>query len=178
VGARARTLGRPRVLNRGRIELRDDVTIDSRVSRTELVTGRGGQIVIGSGATIAHGVMIVANRSVELGDRVVVGAYSIVSDSDAPDLISATAREDAKPIWIGDEVVIGARVTIQPGAVVGARSHILPGSIVSGEIPPGVVAGGAPARLLCHLRPASPPVVAEPLPVLHRDVGAAQGVAP
>jgi acetyltransferase-like isoleucine patch superfamily enzyme len=152
VGARPRTLGRPRILNRGQIEIRDHVVIDSRFSRTELVTAPGGRIVIGSGTLIEHGVMLVANRLVELGDRVRLGAYCIVSDSDSPDLTSGATSEDAKPIWIGDEVVIGARATVLPGATIGARSQVLPGSIVSGELPPGVIAGGNPARPLRKLR--------------------------
>ena len=168
VGARPRTLGRPRVLNRGQIEIRDDVVIDSRFSRTEIVTAPGGRIVIGNGTFVEHWAMLVASRLVELGDHVTLGAYCIVSDSDSPDLGAGAVSEDAKPIWIGDEVVIGARVTVLPGASVGARSHILPGSIVSGEIPPGVVAGGSPARPLRKLRlqnMTAPATVPTPTPV-------------
>ena len=154
VGARPRTLGRPRVLNRGQIEIRDDVVIDSRFSRTELITSRGGRIVIGAGTFIRHGTMLVASRLVELGDRVALGAYCIVADTDGVDAREETSGDDATPIWIGDEVVLGPRVTVLPGAVVGAGSHILPGSMVAGEIPPGVVAGGNPARPIRRLQPA------------------------
>jgi len=183
VGARPRTLGRPRVLNRGQIEIHDHVVIDSRFSRTELVAAPGGRIVIGSGTRVEHGVMLVANRLVELGDRVVLGAYCIVSDSDSPDLTSGAMSGDPKPIWIGDEVVIGARVTVLPGATIGARAQILPGSIVSGEIPPGVVAGGNPARPLRKLRLAAAPPSAlgkkvPDLPLLGRPVDAASGAPP
>lgn len=166
VGARARTLGRPRILNRGRIEIRDDVLIDSRFSRTELVTAPGGRIVIGTGATIEHGTVLVASRLVELGDRVTIGAYCIVSDSDSPDLTAGGAPDDVRPIWIGDEVVMGARVTVLPGAIIGARSQVLSGSMVSGEIPPGVVAGGNPARPLRKLRAAPAPAAVALTPAL------------
>ena len=175
VGASARTLGRPRILNRGLIEIRDHVVIDSRFSRTELVTARGGRIVIGSGSLVEHGVMLVASRLVEIGDRVVLGAYCIVTDSNSPDLTSGAAAEDAKPIWIGDEVLVGARVTVLPGATIGARSQILPGSIVSGEIPPGVVAGGNPARPLRRLCLAPTPTPVPTAPMLGRPVDAALG---
>ena len=180
VGVRTRTLGRPRVLNRGQIEIHDHVVIDSRFSRTELVTAPRGRIVIGSGTLVEHGVMLVANRLVELGDRVLLGAYCIVTDSDSPDLTSGAMSGDAKPIWIGDEVVIGARVTVLPGATIGARSQILPGSIVSGEIPPGVIAGGNPARPLRKLRRAAAPPSAldakvPGAPLLGRPVDAALG---
>jgi acetyltransferase-like isoleucine patch superfamily enzyme len=49
-------------------------------------------------------------------------------------------------IRIGDDCFLGAHCVLLPSAKVGARSVIGSGSIVSGEIPSGVVAVGAPAR--------------------------------
>ena len=49
-------------------------------------------------------------------------------------------------IHVGDQCFIGAHTVLLPGATVGAGSVIGSGSIVTGEIPPGVVAVGAPAR--------------------------------
>jgi acetyltransferase-like isoleucine patch superfamily enzyme len=49
-------------------------------------------------------------------------------------------------IHVSDHCFIGARSIFLPGARVGAGSVIGSGSIVTGEIPPGVVAVGAPAR--------------------------------
>jgi acetyltransferase-like isoleucine patch superfamily enzyme len=133
-------------VNRGRIEVRDRVVIDSRFSPVELVSRPGGSIVVGEGSSVEHGSMLVAAKLVELGDGVTVGPYCVLSDTDGPEPAALAAAEEARPIWVGDGVVVGARVTILPGAVIGAGSHILPGSMVSGEIPPGVVAGGNPAR--------------------------------
>jgi acetyltransferase-like isoleucine patch superfamily enzyme len=47
-------------------------------------------------------------------------------------------------------VWLAARVRVTKGAVIGAGAVIAAGSVVSGEIPPGVVAGGVPARVLVH----------------------------
>lgn len=49
-------------------------------------------------------------------------------------------------IQVADHCFIGAHSIFLPGARVGAGSVIGSGSIVTGEIPPGVVAIGAPAR--------------------------------
>jgi acetyltransferase-like isoleucine patch superfamily enzyme len=49
-------------------------------------------------------------------------------------------------IQIGDRCFLGAHCVLLPGARVGAGSVIGSGSIVTGEIPPGVVAIGAPAK--------------------------------
>src|SRR5512133_1344922 len=50
VGERVHTFGRPRVVNGGRIEIRDDVVIDSRFTPVELVTTSDGKIVVGVGS--------------------------------------------------------------------------------------------------------------------------------
>lgn len=150
VGDGALTLGRPRLLNRGRIDIRDDVILDSQIYPVELVTAPGGRIVIGGGSVVGHGVMLFAHRLIEIGRRVTIGAHSTVSDSDFADAVETASCVDGRPIRIGDEVVLGARVTVKAGAVIGARSHILPGSTVYGEIPPGVVAGGTPARPILY----------------------------
>lgn len=49
-------------------------------------------------------------------------------------------------IQIADRCFIGAHCVFLPGARVGVGSVIGSGSIVTGEIPPGVVAIGAPAK--------------------------------
>lgn len=49
-------------------------------------------------------------------------------------------------IHVADHCFLGARCILLPGARVGAGSVIGSGSIVTGEIPAGVVAVGAPAR--------------------------------
>jgi len=49
-------------------------------------------------------------------------------------------------IQVGDNCFLGAHSILLPGAKVGTGSVIGSGSIVTGEIPPGVVAIGAPAK--------------------------------
>lgn len=49
-------------------------------------------------------------------------------------------------IRVGDQCFLGAHCILLPGAKVGAGSVIGSGSIVTGEIPPGVVAIGVPAK--------------------------------
>ena len=52
---------------------------------------------------------------------------------------------------IGDDAWVAGRVTIAPGVRVGAGAVITAGSVVMSDIPPRVVAGGSPARVLRSL---------------------------
>jgi maltose O-acetyltransferase len=52
------------------------------------------------------------------------------------------------PVIIEDDVWLGARVLLLPGARVGSGSVIGAGAVVSGEIPPMSVAVGNPARVV------------------------------
>lgn len=51
-------------------------------------------------------------------------------------------------IVIGQNVWIASRVVILPGVRIGAGSVIASGSLVSCDIPPGVLAAGAPAKVV------------------------------
>lgn len=56
--------------------------------------------------------------------------------------------EKAAPIVIGDNVWIGADVTILPGVTVGSNTVIGAKSVVTKDIPPNVIAVGNPCRVL------------------------------
>lgn len=52
-------------------------------------------------------------------------------------------------IVIEDWVYIGAGSQLMPGVTIGEGSLVAAGSIVTKSVPPGVVVGGNPARILC-----------------------------
>lgn len=145
VGVRARTIGRPRIENGGRIEIGDDFTLNSSYAPAELVAA-GGSIEIGHRVGINYGTAISARSRVTIGNDVSIGPYSIIADSEAQ--LPSDGVDRVAPIEVGDGVWLAARVTLLPGARIGAGSVITAGSIITGEIPAGVVAGGIPARVL------------------------------
>ncbi|MBB3809444.1 sugar O-acetyltransferase [Pseudochelatococcus contaminans] len=61
--------------------------------------------------------------------------------------------EYAHPITIGDDVWIGAGVSILPGARIGSGTVVAAGSVVRGEIPDGVICGGNPTRVIRAILP-------------------------
>jgi maltose O-acetyltransferase len=155
LGRAARTRGRPYIDNLGRIMIGNGFNLNSRIVRSELATGPRGTIDIGDDVSINFGASISAQTKVKIGNRVRIGPYAMIIDSDfhtpGGDPYSTPTGQ---PITIEDDVWLGGRVTVLKGTTIGARSVITAGSVVTGIIPPDVIAGGVPARVLRRLRPA------------------------
>jgi acetyltransferase-like isoleucine patch superfamily enzyme/acyl carrier protein len=147
VGKRARTRGIPFIENLGRIEIGDDFNFVSLFVRSHLVTGHSGLLEIGDSVNINFGAAISAHEHVKVGDRVRMGPYAIVMDSDYHAARDRGERPTA-PIIIEDDVWLAGRVSVLRGSRIGRGSVITAGSVVSGEIPAGVIAGGVPARVI------------------------------
>lgn len=123
----------------------------------------GAEIVIGSDAGMS-GTVICAAASVRIGDRVMLGANTTVTDTDSHPLDfrerfaehhgldprladSATAVE---PVVIEDDVFVGMHAIVLKGVTIGRGAVIAAGSLVTRDVPPGAIAGGVPARVLGH----------------------------
>lgn len=66
----------------------------------------------------------------------------------APDATVVSQPWSGDGVTIGNDVWIGAGVTVLPGTRIGDGVVIAANSVVRGEVPPGSVIGGAPAREL------------------------------
>jgi len=114
----------------------------------------GATINIGKNVGIS-GCTISAATSITLGDRVLIGAGCLITDSDAHPIL-ADERDDATKIKscaivIEDDCFIGARSIILKGVRIGTGSVIGAGSVVTGDVPSGVIVAGNPARLVRKL---------------------------
>ncbi|WP_028402274.1 maltose acetyltransferase domain-containing protein [Ectobacillus panaciterrae] len=59
-----------------------------------------------------------------------------------------SGKEYAKPITIGDNVWIGGSAVINPGVKIGDNVVIASGAVVTKDVPPNVVVGGNPAKVI------------------------------
>jgi len=112
----------------------------------------GAVLTIGDGLGMTGG-SIVCAQSVTIGNRVWIGANSVITDTDFHPLAPADRLRDpaagaTAPIIIEDDVFIGMQALILKGVRLGAGCVIGAGSIVTRDVPPGMIAAGNPARVI------------------------------
>jgi acetyltransferase-like isoleucine patch superfamily enzyme len=124
--------------------------------RSILVTWTAGaRIEIGDGVGMT-GATLVAQTQVSIGNRVFIGANSTICDTDFHPLRDHLRQLDptagtSRPIVIEDDVFIGMSTLILKGSRIGRGSVVGAGSVVSGDVPPGVIVAGNPARVIRSL---------------------------
>lgn len=116
----------------------------------------GAKVIIGNGTWINNNfVAISEHKSITIGENVFIGTYVEIVDSNfhglEPDRRHISCPEEASDVTIEDNVFIGSNVIILKGVTIGRDSVIANSSLVTKSIPPGVVAGGNPAKVLKQL---------------------------
>lgn len=126
--------------------------------------GREGSVSIGS-FTLAHGVRVICDREVSIGDYSLLSWNVVLMDSyRRPSALEARrtlleiasgSRErlletaaDARPVRIGNNVWIGFDSCVLPGVTIGEGSIVGARSVVFDDVPPFTVVAGNPARVV------------------------------
>ncbi len=121
----------------------------SRPVGSHLSVGPGAVLQIGDDVWIGHGAAIASHEHVAIGDGTQIGPFVIIMDSNFHSGAGDQSEQhDCKPVVIGKGCRIGSRVTITRGVRIGDGAQILAGSVVSSDIPAGVCAAGARARIV------------------------------
>ncbi|HEY8467835.1 MAG TPA: acyltransferase [Solirubrobacterales bacterium] len=111
------------------------------------------RIEIGAGCFLNRGTMLAALESIEIGDHVMFANGCFVGDSDHryddPDVpITHQGFIPRGPVRIGSNCWFGVNCVVTGGVTIGDRAVIGANSVVTKDIPPGVIAAGAPARVI------------------------------
>ncbi len=115
------------------------------------------RISIGDGVTCSDFVHLTATCELVVGNGVLFGSRVHVTDhahgryvgdiQDSPDIPPVhRTLSSSRPVHIGDNVWLGDGVVVLPGVRVGAGTVVGANSVVSRDLPPNVIAIGAPAR--------------------------------
>lgn len=110
----------------------------------------GNNIEIGKNFYANVNLVILDGAKVTIGDNVFiapnVGLYTAGHPMDVGR--RNQGLEYALPITLGDNVWIGAGVSVLPGVTIGAGSVIGAGAVVLKDVPSSVLAAGNPARVI------------------------------
>lgn len=106
---------------------------------------------IGDRVFVNSGASVVAYCGIEIGDDSLIGDFVTIYDTNHHSLDSDHPKKLA-PVVIGANVWLGRNVTVLPGSKIGDYTVVAAGSVVNGDLPPGVLASGNPARPVKELR--------------------------
>lgn len=145
----------------------DEDWAERRAILQELLGGMGEDVYIEPtfrcdyGSNIHLGDRVFANfdcvildvAEVRIGNDVLLGPrvciYAAGHPTDAG--VRAAGLEFGRPVTIADKVWVGGNCILSPGVSVGEGSIIGAGSVVTRDIPAGVLAAGAPCRVIREL---------------------------
>ncbi|MGL6184414.1 MAG: sugar O-acetyltransferase [Clostridium chrysemydis] len=110
----------------------------------------GKNVHFGKGVYANFNLTLVDDGEIFVGDNVMF-APNVIIDTATHPIHPELRRKQAQynlPIYIGDNVWIGAGSIVLPGVKIGKNSVIGAGSIVTRDIPENVVAIGSPCKVL------------------------------
>lgn len=111
---------------------------------------------IGNRCVIGRNVSIAAHLDIEIGDDVFFGPDVYVTDQNhgRADAAMPIGRQimPEQPVSIGAGSWLAAGVVVTPGVRIGERVTVGANSVVTGDLPNGCVAAGAPARVIGDAR--------------------------
>ena len=88
---------------------------------------------------------------IHVGEDVFIGPKCVLACAGHPvnsEQRRTEALSQSKPIHIGNNVWLGASVTVVGGVTIGDGSVIAAGAVVTRDVPAGVVAGGVPCKVI------------------------------
>lgn len=144
------TAGRESLLHRLLGEVKGNILIEQ-----PFYCDYGYNIKVGRNFYANHNLVILDGATVTFGDNVFIapncGFYTAGHPIDAND--RNKGLEYARPINIGNDVWIGADVSVLPGVTIGDNCVIGAGSVVTRNIPSNSVAVGNPCRVIKSIPP-------------------------
>jgi len=143
------------------IRLGDGVALDRGI--TLIATGErtaSPRIRIGDRSYINRHSIIDASERITIGKDCLIGPFCYLTDhdhdqskEDASGQLQPAATLINAPTTLGDQVWLGAHVTILKGVTIGDHATVGAGSVVTHDIPAHATAVGNPARVIRHVEP-------------------------
>jgi acetyltransferase-like isoleucine patch superfamily enzyme len=117
---------------------------------------RGGRLSIGEGTVVNPLARIETHESIEIGRYCQIAHEVTILDTNSHSLDPEERRRALRgeapelpktaPVVLGDDVWIGLRAIVLKGVTIGDGAIVAAGSVLTGDVPPGAVYAGNPAR--------------------------------
>lgn len=114
-------------------------------------TDCGKNITIGKNVFINSGCHFQDQGGITIGDGSLIGHNAVLATLNHDFEPSKRGDLHPAPIVIGNNVWLGANVTVLPGVTIGDNAVIAAGAVVTKDVKENVVAGGVPAKFIKDL---------------------------
>lgn len=114
-------------------------------------TDCGKNITVGRHVFINAGCCFQDQGGITLGDGCLIGHRVVLATINHGFPPGERGDNYPAPITIGDNVWIGSGAVVLPGVSIGDGAVIAAGAVVAKDVPPNVVVGGVPARMIKHI---------------------------
>jgi acetyltransferase-like isoleucine patch superfamily enzyme len=139
---------KPLIVNKGYIELGDEVRIWSNINKAKIFVDKGAELIVGNNSRLNGSHISVSNRVI-IGNNVRIAPYNIIIDNDFHKVDDHFSDEGTKkPIAIEDDAWITMNCTIMKGVTIGRGAVVASGSVVTKDVPPYTVVAGVPAKVI------------------------------
>lgn len=153
VGSLVSVNKKPLIVNRGYLELGDEVRVWSNINLSKIFVEEGAKLIVGRNSRI-NGAHISASTEVRIGENVRIAPYVIIIDDDYHDVQDHFGAQGKKsPITIEDNVWIAMSAKILKGVTVGKGSVIATSAVVTKDVPPFSIVAGVPAKVIKQIQP-------------------------
>lgn len=111
------------------------------------------ELEIGEGTIINLGCMLAATERITIGSHCMFANYCFVADADhryddATVPVTWQGMQPKGPVTIEDNCWFGTNCVVTGGVTIGERTVVGANSVVTKDLPAGVIAAGAPARVI------------------------------
>lgn len=111
----------------------------------------GKNIMVGRNVFINAGCQFQDHGGIVLEDGVLVGHNTVIATLNHDQDYRRRSSLLPAPVRVCRDVWIGAGCVICPGVTIGEHSIVAAGAVVTKDVPPDVVVGGVPARIIKRL---------------------------
>lgn len=151
------------------VDIALEIGADSILANNVMISCKNGSVHIGARAGIGAQTIVhaVSASTVQMGDDLIVGPACYIAGGgnynierlDMP--MAQQGLRQGENTRLGDDVWLGARVSVLPGATVGSGSVAAAGAVLRGLIPERSICAGVPARVIRRRDDAEGPVEAD-----------------